>query len=238
MYNIYNTDGIILKSFNIGEADKFFLIFTRELGLIEAIAQGIRKIESKNRYGLQDFSVSNISLVRGREVWRITNIIPQENLFSVFNGEDSGLLRCSASLHSSQRRTKRGAFCPLTDFFQKSVIASEAKQSSNIGKFETLLNIFSLLKQLIHGEEKNENLFDLIIDGIDFLKNNDLKNNNLENFEILMKIKILYNLGHFDKSEFVELLDKNLSLKLVEKTGLEKEKIKKEIQKAIEETQF
>jgi DNA repair protein RecO len=199
-YNIYNTQGIILDSFGIKEADKFFRIFTRELGLIEATAQGIRKIESKNRYGLQDFSISDISLVRGREVWRITNVIPQENLFAVFN----------------------------VNFVVGKIN----------GKFETLLNVFSLLKQLIHGEERNENLFDLIIDGIDFLKNNDLKNNNLENFEILMKIKILYNLGHFDKSEFVDLLDKNLSLDLVEKTGLEKEKIKREIQKAIKETQF
>ena len=199
-HNIYNTQGIILDSFGIGEADKLFRIFTRELGLIEATAQGIRKIESKNRYGLQDFSISDISLVRGREVWRITNVIPQENLFSVFS----------------------------VNFVVGKIN----------GKFETLLNVFSLLKQLIHGEERNENLFDLIIDGIDFLKNNDLKNNNLENFEILMKIKILYNLGHFDKSEFVDLLDKNLSLDLVEKTGLEKEKIKREIQKAIEETQF
>lgn len=48
-------------------------IFTKELGVVHASAQGIRLLKSKLRYSLQDFSYANISLVRGKDIWRVTN---------------------------------------------------------------------------------------------------------------------------------------------------------------------
>ena len=73
MHEILHTDGIILFSSEKGEADKMFQIFTKELGLIQAIAQGVRKNKSKLRYSLQDFSLVRISLVKIRQGFRITN---------------------------------------------------------------------------------------------------------------------------------------------------------------------
>lgn len=40
--------------------------------MIGATAQGIRLGTSKLRYHMQDFNFSNVSVVRGKEVWRIT----------------------------------------------------------------------------------------------------------------------------------------------------------------------
>lgn len=51
-------------------------IFTKELGVVHASAQGIRLLKSKLRYSLQDFSYANISLVRGKDIWRVTNASP------------------------------------------------------------------------------------------------------------------------------------------------------------------
>jgi DNA repair protein RecO (recombination protein O) len=72
-HSIYTTEGFILKSVNFGEANKYFYIFTKDFGLIKATAQGVRLLKSKLRYSLEDFSFGTISLVRGRELWRITS---------------------------------------------------------------------------------------------------------------------------------------------------------------------
>lgn len=72
MHHIHHTEGIILGSKNFGEAGRYYSIFTRDLGMIYASAQGVRKISSKLRFVLQDFSYLKIDLVQGRDFWRIT----------------------------------------------------------------------------------------------------------------------------------------------------------------------
>ena len=48
-------------------------IYTREMGLVRAVAQGIRLNKSKLRFTMQDFSYVNVDLVKGKEIWRITS---------------------------------------------------------------------------------------------------------------------------------------------------------------------
>jgi len=73
MHHIYHTNGFILSSRNVGEANKIFTIYTRELGLIKAVCQGVRLHKSKNRFSLQDFFYAKIDIVRGRDIWRVTS---------------------------------------------------------------------------------------------------------------------------------------------------------------------
>jgi DNA repair protein RecO (recombination protein O) len=73
MHHIYHTNGFILSSVNKGEANKMLTIYTREMGLVRAMVQGIRLHKSKLRFALQDLSYSNIDLVRGRDIWRVTS---------------------------------------------------------------------------------------------------------------------------------------------------------------------
>lgn len=73
MHHIHHTEGIILSSRNYGEAGKYYRILTRELGLVVASASGVRKMESKLRYVLQDFCIVRVDLVRGRDFWRVTS---------------------------------------------------------------------------------------------------------------------------------------------------------------------
>ena len=73
MHHIYHTHGLILSSRNTGEANKMLIIYTREMGLIRAMVQGVRLHKSKLRFSLQDFSYANIDLVRGRDIWRVTS---------------------------------------------------------------------------------------------------------------------------------------------------------------------
>jgi DNA repair protein RecO len=73
MHHIYHTEGIILSSRSYGEAGKHFHIFTRDLGMITASAQGVRKMSSKLRFVLQDFAYLKIDLVQGKNIFRLTN---------------------------------------------------------------------------------------------------------------------------------------------------------------------
>lgn len=57
------------------EADRIYSILTRDFGLIQASASGVRKEQSKLRGSLEPFSFSKMSLVKGKEYWRITNAV-------------------------------------------------------------------------------------------------------------------------------------------------------------------
>ncbi len=74
MHHIYTTPSFVIHSRPHGEAGKYLLLFTKDFGMLGAVAQGIRLSHSKLRYHAQDYSFSNMSLVRGKEVWRITGI--------------------------------------------------------------------------------------------------------------------------------------------------------------------
>jgi len=82
-HKIHHTEGFVIAGSNYGEANRYLSIFTKDFGLVRASAQSLRKVSSKLRFSLQDFSYSKIDLVRGKEIWRVTNakkITGYENL--------------------------------------------------------------------------------------------------------------------------------------------------------------
>ena len=80
MHHIYHTQGIVLSSRNFGETGKTYTIFTRDLGMVYATAQGVRKMSSKLRFVLQDFAYLKIDLVKGKDFWRITSVSRTDEL--------------------------------------------------------------------------------------------------------------------------------------------------------------
>lgn len=80
MHHVYQTRGFVFGSTNFGEANSVFKVFTKDLGLVRASAQGVRFLKSKLRYSLHDFSYCEISLVRGKEQWRI---VGAQKIFSI-----------------------------------------------------------------------------------------------------------------------------------------------------------
>ena len=59
-----------------------YIILTDDLGLIRARAQGIRRVKSRLKGALQEFSLSVISFVHGRSGWKITTAISARNFFT------------------------------------------------------------------------------------------------------------------------------------------------------------
>lgn len=106
MHHIYHTEGIILGSRNSGEAGRYYHIFTRELGMVRATASGVRKISSKLRYVLQDFSYVKVDLVKGRDIWRVTSASKTNTLEDVSKRTDT--LRVFANIARLLKRLLPG----------------------------------------------------------------------------------------------------------------------------------
>lgn len=72
-YHIYTTRGIVLSYRLRGEADRVYSILTRDFGLVRATALGVRKEASKLRGALEPITLASISLVKGKDHWRLTS---------------------------------------------------------------------------------------------------------------------------------------------------------------------
>lgn len=94
-YHLYTTDGFILKGLPSGEADKFYYIFTRDLGLIFASAKSVRVTKSKLAPSLRDFSSGEFSFVKGKHRWKITHAASSENFFDIFRNDKEKLGVCA-----------------------------------------------------------------------------------------------------------------------------------------------
>ncbi|MDB5175293.1 MAG: repair protein RecO [Candidatus Saccharibacteria bacterium] len=64
--NHIQTKGIILSRTDYGEADKIITLLTPDHGKLRMMARGVRRIKSKSAGGIELFSVSDISYIKGR----------------------------------------------------------------------------------------------------------------------------------------------------------------------------
>jgi DNA repair protein RecO (recombination protein O) len=60
------TDGIILSRLNYGEADRIIKVLTPAHGKLSFLARGVRKPKSKLAGGIELFSVSSLTYIKGR----------------------------------------------------------------------------------------------------------------------------------------------------------------------------
>jgi recombinational DNA repair protein (RecF pathway) len=73
-HQIYHTQAFVLRKVNASEWDCRYLLFTKRFGLIWVTVKSARKPLSKLRGHFTLFSQVDISLVRGKEVWRVVGV--------------------------------------------------------------------------------------------------------------------------------------------------------------------
>jgi len=187
MHVIHHTQGFILCSRNVREADKVFYIYTRDFGLVMALAKAVRKLSSKLRYNLQDFYYVNLDLVRGREIWRVTH----------------------AQKCVGDRPYLLGGSVPTKHDLNLNWV-------QNRSVFLFLTNFFRLLRRLVPGEEPNPELFNHLVDVYSFLSSvkdpvhlpdgqGSRIKDEFQSFECLAVLRLLHHLGYI-------ALDKNMSI--------------------------
>lgn len=158
----YHTLALVLGGHNVGESHRYLTLLTREFGMVSAVARSMRLERSKLRFALRDFALLQASLVRGREMWRIT-----------------GAVLVSDYYHTFKHDQERVAF---------------------------LVHLTALLRRLLHGEERNEQLFEIVHTALTHLKEPAGGQEVIRDVENLTVLRLLSSLGYqSDKRELSEL---------------------------------
>ncbi len=98
MSRTYKATGINLKTMPLGEADKLVTILTREFGLIQAVAPGARKQNSKLGARSGSFVVNELMLAKGRSLDKIT----QAETLESYSGLSKDLSKLAASQYLAE----------------------------------------------------------------------------------------------------------------------------------------
>jgi recombinational DNA repair protein (RecF pathway) len=141
MHRLITTEAVILHTAPRGESNRVYKVLTRELGLLYAHGQGVRELKSRNRYALQTGQFVFLTLVRGREVWRITGAraIPEAAAW----GKDA---RSRKILHMVSRMV--AVEDPSTTSFDTLVEGCTAITKSDSEEEASLLEAVTLLRLL------------------------------------------------------------------------------------------
>lgn len=75
----YKFTGIVLGKYNVGEADRVYTIYTLEKGKIKALAKGVRKSQARLAGNLENFSLVDLAIAKGRGTGKITGSIVENN---------------------------------------------------------------------------------------------------------------------------------------------------------------
>lgn len=70
----YTTEAIVLKQFDLGEADKIITFYTRDLGKVRAVAKGVRKSKSTISGLVLPFSYNKVLFYKGKSLYRVNSI--------------------------------------------------------------------------------------------------------------------------------------------------------------------
>jgi DNA repair protein RecO len=82
-HSMYITEALVCGTFNRNTADRSYLLFTKEAGMLYAEARSVREERSRQRFALQDFSYLRVSLIKGKQSWKIGSIEARGNFFTI-----------------------------------------------------------------------------------------------------------------------------------------------------------
>ena len=103
---LYKSKGIVLRSIRYGEADRILDLYTRDAGLVSAIAKGVRRTKSRFGARLEPLSCVDFVAYHGRTLDTVT----QAELLRSFRGvrEDLARFEAAARLVGSVRALSGG----------------------------------------------------------------------------------------------------------------------------------
>ena len=84
---LYQTEGIIINRMDVGEADKFLTVFTKEFGMLKIFARSVRKVRSKLNVYLNLFSHARFGFVSGRGTWHLIDAEDLSHFDEINNDE-------------------------------------------------------------------------------------------------------------------------------------------------------
>jgi len=82
---LVETEGLVLRTYSLSDADKIVVMLTESDGLVRGVAKGARRLKSRFGSALEPFSVVKVSYVRKeeRELVNITGLELEKSYFAV-----------------------------------------------------------------------------------------------------------------------------------------------------------
>lgn len=174
----YTTEGFVMKVEWAGDYDARVTLLTKDLGLIRTSVKSLRKSTNKHKVALTEFSKVLVSVVKGKEVWRLTNSLLLNNIFYDLRGSIEAV-RVIAKVKSLVSRLVLGegevikAF-EVMDFLYKNVSSVEKSLLPDLECF-AVMNILTSLGYLpLSPEEEKMLKLDDLLQNLDYFKVNRL----------------------------------------------------------------
>ncbi|MBN8580763.1 MAG: DNA repair protein RecO [Anaerolineae bacterium] len=73
-FRSFRASAVVLRHSDWGEADRLLTLYTREQGMVRALAKGARKVTSRKAGHLQPFTYITVQLAKGRDLLIITQV--------------------------------------------------------------------------------------------------------------------------------------------------------------------
>ena len=108
---LYRDEGIVLRTYKLGEADRIIVFVTRGRGKVRAVAKGVRKTKSKFGSRLEPMSHVAVQLYEGRELDIVTQAESIEH-FRVIRDDLDRIARASAMLEAVDQMAQEGEVNP------------------------------------------------------------------------------------------------------------------------------
>jgi DNA repair protein RecO len=152
----YTTDAFVFASKESGEADRIFKLYTKDFGMVFAMAKGVRLLKSKLKSQLIAGNRVRVSLVKGKDFWRLVE----------------------------------------AESIETEKISAQSKKH--------FARIIAVLSRLVHGEEKNTEVYEALVGLYKALFSQPLKC--LEGLELIALAKILSGLGYSGSEKLFQII--------------------------------
>ncbi|EKD62663.1 MAG: hypothetical protein ACD_52C00095G0001 [uncultured bacterium] len=126
MIRNYKLDAIVLSKKRIGEADALVTVYSRESGKLTLLAKGVRKLKSRKRGSLDNFSHAHLAVAKSHGI----DIITETNLIDNFSAWKGDLKKVTIAYY----------FCEIV-----SRLTGEGEKNETV--FTYLLNTLYLLSE-------------------------------------------------------------------------------------------
>lgn len=73
-FRSFRASAVVLRHGDWGEADRILTLYTREQGMVRAVAKGVRKMTSRKAGHLQPFTQITVQLAKGRDLLIVTQV--------------------------------------------------------------------------------------------------------------------------------------------------------------------
>jgi len=105
--NLYRDEGVVLRTYRLGEADRIIVLFTAGRGKVRAVAKGVRKTSSRFGSRLEPTTHVALQLYEGRSLHTVTQVEALDTFVAV-RGDLDRLSRATTLLEVCDQVAQEG----------------------------------------------------------------------------------------------------------------------------------